>query len=203
MTKALLIIFLFISFLTFSQKENINVTLPNSYIIYAGYDNVIKITFSKKRINGIFLECENCEVIKLLNSKNNEWLLRVSQSKLALIIVKNRSGKEIGRKVFSVLPPPEPVVMLDSNNAQLPLIDIPTKIALVMPKHVPLNASFHVRSWIAVVDKETFEGNGSHFTADLTNYIKTKKSGTLIFRIKYISAFGESEITEIFQYSFE
>jgi hypothetical protein len=93
--------------------------------------------------------------------------------------------------------------MLDSNNAQLPLIDIPTRIVLVMPTNVPLNTSYHVRSWIAVVDKKIFEGNGSHITTELTNYIKTKKSGTLIFRITYISAFGENEITEIFQYSFE
>lgn len=203
MTKALLILLLFISFLTFSQKENLNITLPNSGIIYAGYDNVIKITFNKKPINGISLEGENCLLIKLDNSKKNEWVLRSSQGKTAIIIVKNKSGKEIGRREISVIQPPEPLVLLDSLNAQLPLSTIPTKIVLLVPQHIPLNASYHVRNWVAVVDKETFEGNGSLITTELINYIKTKKVGTIIFRIKYLSAFGENEITEIFQYAFE
>ena len=204
MTKVLLILLtILFSFSGIAQEDKAIVSLPKSYAIYVGYDNIVKISFNKRRVRKISLECESCEFIKPLNKDKNEWLLRVSEIKPVNIIVKNRRGKEIGSKSFIVLPPPKPVVHLDSLNAQFIVNDIPKRIKLKLPLSIPLNAGYQVRQWTAKIDNKIFKGKGSFITDEVVEYLKKSKTGTIVFNIFYRSAFEENEIKEIFQYSVE
>lgn len=168
-----------------------------------GYDNIIKISFNKKRVRKISLECKSCELLEPLNNGKNEWLLRVSKIEPVNILVKNRRGKEIGNKRFIVLPPPEPLVHLDSTNAQFILKEIPNKITLELPSYIPLKAGYQVRKWTAEIDDQIFEGRGGLITKELANYIRLTNAGIIIFNINYRSANEENKIKEIFQYTLE
>tara|TARA_B100000508_G_C11352466_1_gene224654 strand:+ start:60 stop:674 length:615 start_codon:yes stop_codon:yes gene_type:complete len=204
MTKVhLILLTILFSFSGIAQKEKAIVSLPKSYAIYVGYDNIVKISFNKRRARKISIECESCEFIKPLNKDENEWLLRVSEIKPVNIIVKNRRGKKIGYKSFVVLPPPKPIVHLDSLNAQFIIKDIPNRIKLKLPSSIPLNAGYQVRQWIAKIENKIFRGNGSFISDEVVEYLKKSKTGTIVFNIIYRSAFEENEIKEIFQYSLE
>lgn len=204
MTKVKLILFsIFFSLNTLAQKGNAIISLPESYVIYVGYDNLVKISFNKRRVRKISLECKSCELLKPLNNESNEWLLRVSKIEPINIVVKNRRGKEIGHKRFIVLQPLPPVVHLDSINAQSIIKKVPESITLEVPSFVPLNAGYIVIQWTAEVNGKKFEGRGRSITSELANHIKLTKTGTIIFTINFRCALEENQIKEIFQYSLE
>ena len=204
MTKVNLILMsMFFSFSALAQKEKAIISLPESHMIYVGFDNLVKISFNKKRVRKISLECNSCELLKPLNNEKNEWVIRVSKIEPISIFVKNRRGKEIGYKRFVVLPPPKPLVSLDTTNAQTIIKKIPNKITLKLPSTIPLNANYQVIQWTAEVDGQIFEGRGGSINKEMANYIEKTKTGIMIFKINYRGVFEESEIKEIFQYSLE
>lgn len=121
-----------------------------------------------------------------------------------VIIIKKKSGKVIDRKTFPVLAPPAPVVTIDSITAQFPLTNIPKKIILISPKHLPILNSYQVSNWKAIINDKEFVGNGSYiYNNELINYINAVKSGTIIFKINYVGSMGHNNLTEIFQFFIE
>ncbi len=185
------------------QNENIFVKLPNTYFIYAGYDNIIKVSFNKKSVKNLILKCDNCDTIKPSRVNKNEWIIRGIKVGELNIKVKNEKGEEVARETFYVLPPPDPDVLLDGKSAASLIDKIPSQIELKMPSSIPLILTFMTISWEAKVDGTTFSGTGKHFNKDFIDYITAKRSGTIHFKINYRDPFREDEVFEIFQYSFE
>lgn len=186
-----------------SQNENIFVKLPNTYFIYAGYDNILKVSFNKKSVKNLSLECDNCDTIKPYYIYENEWIIRGVKLGELNIKVNNKKGEEVAQETFYVLPPPEPVVSLNDNSAASLIVKTPTQIALKMPPSIPLRVTFMTLKWEAKIDGKTFSGTGKYLNKDFIDYVTTKKSGTIRFKINYNDPFRENEVIEIFQYSFE
>jgi hypothetical protein len=200
MNRTLLICFLTFSVNIFAQSENIIIGLPNSESIYTGYDNLIKVSFNKKRVKNISLTCEGCDTIRPFNLDKNEWLVRANRIGAIIITAKDKKDKEIGAKPFQVMQPPVPTVFLDSINAQSFVSEIPTKIKLELHPSVPVKMGFIVRKWTIILNGITLDGSGSMLSEDVKTLLRKDISGTLILSVDYSSAFGDGTVKEIFQY---
>ncbi len=185
------------------QNENIFIKLPNTYFIYAGYDNIIKVSFNKKSVKKLFLNCDNCDTIKPYRINDNEWIIRGVKVGKLNIKAKNHKEEVVALETFYVLPPPEPDVLLDGKGAESLIVKIPSQIELKVPPSIPLRITYGILKWQAKVDGQIFSGIGKYFNKEFIDYISAKRSGTILFKINYNDSFRKNEVIEIFQYSFE
>jgi hypothetical protein len=174
--------------------------LPKSEIIYSGFDNLIKVSFSNKKIKNITLSCIDCDTIRPIDIDNNEWLIKANKIGTTIITAKNKKGKEIGKRSFLVIQSPAPTVFLDSMNAQSTISEIPTFIKLELDPVIPITMGFYVKKWTIIVDGVSLYGSGKELTEEVKSLLKIKKSGILILKVDYMSAFGNEKINEIFEF---
>lgn len=200
MIRVLLVYFLAFAANLFAQSENIMIGLPNSEIIYSGFDNLIKVSFNYKKIKNVSLTCSECDTIKPNDLDNNEWLIKANKIGMVIITAKDKKGKEVGKKSFRVMQSPAPIVFLDSIDAQSTLSEIPTLVKLNLHPSVPITMGFVVKKWTIIVDDITIDGSGSKLTKDVAVLLRKNKSGTIIIMVDFMSAFGHETIKEIFQY---
>lgn len=197
------LIFLFVCTFPFlyCQKSNeVRITLPEMRVFYTGYDNLVEISFQRKKISKIVLECEGCYSIKRIESHSNQWAV-VADSVVPLkLTAKTSKGKILAESYFNVFSPPLPTVYLDSIHSQSVLSNVPNTINLKYEASVPLNVKFLVKSWTISINDRVFVGVGKQLTEEVQKYMQSVSQGVLVVEITFFSPSGKQVMKELFEF---
>ncbi|XOV67963.1 MAG: hypothetical protein ACFHU9_02095 [Fluviicola sp.] len=202
MFKLQFIFFLFIHTFGFCQNEVV-LSLPNSNALYVGYTNVVEMSFKKRKIKNITVECDYCDTLIQDSKIKSEWMIKAGDSTHLTLTAKRKNGKVIGKQKFKVMSPPTPTLFLDSGNAKSTITTILHFLRAKYEPHVPLHTMFVTINWEIQIGDTFFRGIGASLTDEMRDTMKKEKEGVAIIVAKISGLHGYYLVKEIFEFAIE
>lgn len=207
------IIYFTLPTLLFAQNEGV-ISIKKHDIIYRGYDNYIEIGLKEYCHDSIWLECSNCESVKL--KSHQIYIVKPLDKRHTTLSILAFDGEKvftISSKEFRVRDLPDPKIRIASfwndtplrisvlkaiANSKEPLFcgDPPSnKIRLIHlsalygPEET-LQADFFVNSWCVKIQNEIFQEESSKINLDLFEYLMNLKFTEPVYMKIEIEALG-------------
>lgn len=202
MAKPLFIFFLLITTSSLCQNEVV-ISLPEVSPMYFGYFNAVEISYKKKKIKNISVECDYCDTIKQHPKISTHWLIMPGDSSHLTLTVKRKNGKVVGKQKFKVFTPPLPNMYLDNINTQSTITSVPKSLRVKYEPYVPLHTVFMTRNWEIEIGEETFKGSGSGITEEVHNQLKKEGIGVMVISATFVGPYGPFLLKDIFEFAIE
>jgi hypothetical protein len=196
MKKWLLFLVLFLNFLSFGQKDNVQFLFPEVQTLFQGYANRLIVSFTNKKQKKFSVSCLECD--SLFKLKDGSFILKVGMVDEITLVAVNRKNEIVNSKKFKVFEIPLPLLRLDKYEPFSKIDSVPSKINLKLSPEVPLNIGFFIQNWKITIDEKTISGRGSEITEEAKNFILENKTGMLIIDVEFSDPFRKRKITEAF-----
>lgn len=194
-----LIGYLSLSTYSFSQKEEVNLFLPNMTVFYSGYDNLVEVGGNKSFVKKLTLICESCDTVRRSESEPWKWYIKsnvIGQTPLILI---DQKGRIIFEKHFNTLPLEAPTMYLDGISAREIVTFIPKQITLNLSASVPTKMGFVVVQWKLELNGKVIEGKSRDLSEKAKELLKSQRKGFVVLTVEYMHPFGKEVTKEIFE----
>lgn len=185
-----------------SQNKAV-ISLPKLNLMYFGYDNVVEVSFSKRKIKNLRIECDYCDTIRPNPKASTTWFIKPGDSSHLTLTLIRKNGKIAGKQTFKVFTPPTPTMYLDTSRAQGMITSFPKSLKVKHEPHVPLHTVFLTRNWEIRIGNKTFKGAGSEISEEVHDQMKLEQTGVMIISGKFMGPLGSFELKEIFEFAIE
>lgn len=195
----LLLLFLFFASVLNAQTGNAVIGLPNSSVLYRGYDNVVEIGFTHKIPKKYSIEYAGCDTFYHLTG--NKYAIRATETdSIVSLKIQTKGNKLVETIHLKTVELPSPVILINGKYTnQLQLDTIPEVFSLITPPSVPVKHYYPIQRWTIRIDDKVFKGRGIvASTPQLIDYLHTTKNmGMMIIEIEYHTAYQSKTAKKI------
>lgn len=197
--RALLFSICFLSY-GIAQNENIIISFPELPVLYEGYDNLIQVGFVSKKEKQLTIECRGCDTIKLIDSDLNHYVIRPGETDKVQLTVKDKRNRKLHDFEYRVVKVPRPFLIIDGNESNQKLVEVPSKLALKTRSDVPIIASYPIIKWKIIIGDKEFTGSFSDVSDKVKSHIRALEKGLVIIEVEYSWVYGREFVREVFEF---
>ncbi len=185
----------------FSQNENIIVSQPEMNTFYKGFSQIISIGFRHKKIEKLKVVCTQCDTI--YSSNDNYFVVKPGQSDSITIVVLSKNDEILYSQKYKTRNLPIPTLKIDNSSPLDTITSLPNLMSLQNSIDANIKVGFVIMEWKAIINGRNFNGFGSKFSKEFTEFLEKQKKGIFMIEINYRGPEKTSKtIKELFFFNF-
>jgi hypothetical protein len=181
--RLLLVLLVFKTSMAFSQNENIILSQPEMNTFYKGFSQIISIGFRHKKIKKLKVICVKCDTIHYL--KDNYYLVKPGQNDSITLEVFSKNDQILYSQKYKTRNLPIPTLKIDNFQPLDTISALPSLLSLENSIDPNIRVGFVIMEWKTTINGRNFNGLGSKFSKEFTEFLEKQKKGMFMIEINY------------------